>query len=344
MGPFFVHRVVPEERDVENDWREVYGIVTAPTSKGRNRVRQKQESIPELPAESHPFFLLPEHEKEVVPGQQGGKSILTRYREVGSGPPVLLLHGLWTSAYTFRHLIEPLSPSFRLIMPELIDPEGVHLLPGGDYHPHRLAGWMAGLMDSFGIQSPLVVAHGECGLAALLLGLRQPDRMRGLITVGTSTGLPALLGIKGRFRAQPWMVKRWARAGFKRPIQAALAMLDYADPAVVCRQEIRRLARRWSSLPAAMTTAGILAQTLSPSYRRDFQHVLQHRPAESSAFPAPLKLLIGQLDRLASPAHGEKINRAFPGSELLVAEGCGGTLQVEKPDWTADIILSAGTQ
>ena len=300
-------------------------------------VRQKQESIPELPAENHPFFLLPERSLRIS-GSNGQSQIKLSYRQAGQGKPILLLPGLWTSAYTFRHLIEPLSGNFRLIMPDLIDPEANQVLPQADYRPERLADLIHNICKALELERPIVVAHAESGLACLLLGLNHPDCLGSLVAIATAVSLPALSGFKGRFMAHPWLVERRAQNGFKRPIQTAIGMLEYADSAVFCRQEIRELARRWANLPGANLSAKILAQTRTPLYRRG---LMQKLMAGQTSFPVPLKLIFGQADSLATPAQGQKLNRLLPGSELLIAEQCAGAVQVEKPEWLAKIIQEA---
>ena len=45
--------------------------------------------------------------------------IRVHVRSHGSGPPLLLVHGLMTSSYSFRYLFEPLGERFTTIAPDL---------------------------------------------------------------------------------------------------------------------------------------------------------------------------------------------------------------------------------
>src|SRR4051794_18015076 len=49
------------------------------------------------------------------------------YREAGSGPPVVLLHGLLVDGTLWRDVVARLAPGFRVLVPEL--PFGCHRLP-----------------------------------------------------------------------------------------------------------------------------------------------------------------------------------------------------------------------
>ena len=303
-------------------------------------VRLRLEQIRELPSEEHPFFLLPE--RRVVMSLEGSSTpFKLAYRESGSGRPVLLLHGLWTSAYTFRSLINPLSGQCRLIMPELVDPRGENLLPELDYRPQRLADLIRAIGDALKLEKPLVVAHAESALAGIWLALNNPERMSALVTLGMAIQLPVLLKFKRWLLGPDRIMEKWSNRAFQKPQMAALGMIDYADPAVICRQEIRLLSRYWSTWPGAKTMARILSDTLNSAYRQEVMRRLSEHLQSGKAFPVPLKLVYGDSDRRAPVDHGRKLNRLIPGSELLIAENSAGMMQVERPEWLASVIASA---
>lgn len=302
--------------------------------------RLRLEQIQELPSEEHPFFLLPE--KRVVLNLDGSRTpFKLSYREAGSGRPVLLLHGLWTSAYTFRSLISPLSGRCRLIMPELVDPQGENLLPELDYRPQRLADLILAVGDALKLEKPLVVAHAESALAGLWLALRHPRSMSALVALGMSIQLPVWLKFKRWLLGPDRIMEKWANRAFQKPQMAALGMIDYADPAVICRQEIRLLSRYWSTWPGAKTKARILSDTLNSAYRQEVMQTLSEHLQSGKDFPVPLKLVYGDSDRRAPVDHGRRLNRLIPGSELLIAENSAGMMQVERPEWLAAVIASA---
>jgi len=292
-------------------------------------------NLPELPPDDHPYYLLPEHRLEL----DGGTGLF--YREAGRGTPVLLLHGLWTGAYTFRSLIEPLAARHRVVIPQLVDPAGANPLADDDYRPERLAGLVQAICRKLDLLGPVVVGHAESGLAAMHLALDRPGAMRSLVTVGMATELPRLsLRLKGWLLGNQRISEIWAQKGFSRPQLTALGLLDYADPAVVSRQEVRELARRWTTLPGARATSRILIQTLSKTYRTATIDRLASLAAGAGSFPVPLRLVHGSADTQAPPRQGEAIARSLPGAEWLVAEGSGGAVQVEQPAWLARIILA----
>jgi pimeloyl-ACP methyl ester carboxylesterase len=302
--------------------------------------RLRLEQIQELPSEEHPFFLLPERQV-VLSLPESRTPLKLSFREAGSGKPVLLLHGLWTSAYTFRSLIRPLSGQCRLIMPELVDPQGENLLADLDYRPQRLADLVLAASEALKLEKPLVVAHAESALAGMWLALRSPQRMSALVTLGMAIQLPVWLKFKRWLVGSERIMEKWANRAFQKPQMAALGMIDYADPAVICRQEIRLLSRYWSTWPGAKTMAKILSDTLNSAYRQEVMRTLSDHLQSGKSFPIPLKLVYGDSDRRAPVDHGKRLNRLIPGSELLVAENSAGMMQVERPEWLAGVIASA---
>lgn len=302
--------------------------------------RLRLEQIRELPSEEHPFFLLPER-RVVLSLPESRVPFEISYRQAGSGKPILLLHGLWTSGYTFRSLIRPLSSRHRLVIPELFEPQGKRLLPDLDYRPQRLADLVLATGQALKLERPLVVAHAESALAGMWLALRHPECMSALVALGMAIQLPALLKFKRWLMGPERIMENWANRGFQKPQMAAMGMIDYADPAVICRQEIRLLSRYWSTWPGAKTTAKILSESLTSAYRQEVMQALSAHLQSGKGFPVPLKLVYGDSDRRAPVEHGRRLNRLIPGSELLVAEHSAGMIPVEKPEWLASVIASA---
>jgi pimeloyl-ACP methyl ester carboxylesterase len=305
-------------------------------------VRPSLDAIPELPSEEHPYFLIPERSLELPQAAGGTQPRRVAYREVGAGRPVLLLHGLWTTGFTFRGLLERLQKArCRVVVPELTPEEGEPLLPGDDASPAALAALVAEIIQALGLVTPTVVGHAELGLAGLCLALERPQAVGTLVTLGTSTQLPARARLRGFWLNRGGGAERWARRAHGDPTRAALGMLAYADPMVLSRQELRLLARGWTSLPAARARARLLTQTLAPAFRRDVLARLQALADSGAAFPSALKLVHGDRDPLAPPTQGRRLIQLLPGAELFVAERAGGAPQVESPEWTARIIAGA---
>src|SRR5919201_6744673 len=106
------------------------------------------------------------------------------YATEGQGPPVLLLHGppfdhqVWTPAIPY------LAGHFRVVAPDL---PGYGRSPAldGDDSPDALLPLAAGLMTSLRMVPGFVAGASFGGGVALGLAARHPERVRGLIAIGT---------------------------------------------------------------------------------------------------------------------------------------------------------------
>ena len=118
-----------------------------------------------------------------------------RYLEVGSGPPVFMVHGAQTylSADIFTDVIEPVADGgFRVIA---YDQPGYGL---SDHPPdytlsYRMT-FATKLMDVLGIESVALLGHAQAGGMVVRLALREPDRVTAVVSVCNFSSAPPLSG------------------------------------------------------------------------------------------------------------------------------------------------------
>src|SRR5207253_6441 len=110
-----------------------------------------------------------------------------RYREMGSGPPVILVHGIAASLEYWRFTIGALAPGHRVLA---IDLPGCGFSERGAMLPTlpETADILVGLLDALGIERASFVGNSLGGLICLETALRHPERMARLI-LSNSAGL-----------------------------------------------------------------------------------------------------------------------------------------------------------
>src|SRR6266581_4697162 len=106
-----------------------------------------------------------------------------RYRDVGDGPPVVVLHGGWGyEIYPFDRQIDALCRGHRVVIPDRSGYGGsppIEELPP-DFH-HRAAQETRAVIDALGLDRPILWGHSDGAIVALLLGLADPRRITGAI-------------------------------------------------------------------------------------------------------------------------------------------------------------------
>lgn len=104
------------------------------------------------------------------------------YVDRGAGPPILLVHGAFSNAHTWRKVIEPLSASCRCIAPSL--PLGGHTLPlnaNADLTPPGIAALLAQFVDALGLNDVIVVGNDTGGAYAQIFAAAYPEKVSGLV-------------------------------------------------------------------------------------------------------------------------------------------------------------------
>ena len=99
------------------------------------------------------------------------------YHAAGSGPVVLLIHGITSSADAWREVLPALAERYTVIAPDLLG-HGGSAKPRGDYSLGAYASGLRDLLAALGHQRATVVGHSMGGGIAMQLAYQFPDRPR----------------------------------------------------------------------------------------------------------------------------------------------------------------------
>jgi len=104
------------------------------------------------------------------------------YREVGSGPPIVFIHGLLVNGLLWRKVVPLLAPHFRCIVPDL--PLGPHTLPmptAADLRPPALAQLIADFLEALKLEQVTLVGNDTGGALCQLTITAHPERIGRLV-------------------------------------------------------------------------------------------------------------------------------------------------------------------
>ena len=134
------------------------------------------------------------------------------YTSAGSGPAIVLIHGLGGNRHTWRHLIGPLARRNRVIALDLPG-HGDSEAPAGDYSPGSHAAAVRDLLVALGVSRASLVGHSLGGGIAVQFAYQFPDRATRLALISSGgfgvevtpllrgamlPGAEAILGVVGR--------------------------------------------------------------------------------------------------------------------------------------------------
>lgn len=138
-------------------------------------------------AGEYKYYTLKEHRaSQKFIAVDGGKMA---YIDVGKGEPILLLHGVPTSSWLYRHIIDSLSKKgFRVIAPDLLGFGNSDKPKGYDvYDEKKQAQRIFTLMDSLKIKQWHQTLHDAGGLWTWEMLTMHHERIKSLIILNTIT-------------------------------------------------------------------------------------------------------------------------------------------------------------
>ena len=101
--------------------------------------------------------------------------------ELGEGPPLLVLHGLFGSGTNWRGIARSLATAHRVLLVDARNHGASPHAPAMDYP--AMAADVRALMDARGIDDATVLGHSMGGKTAMTLALETPERVAALAVV-----------------------------------------------------------------------------------------------------------------------------------------------------------------
>ena len=252
--------------------------------------------------------------------------------EAGSGPPVMLVHGLPGSAYDWRLLVPLLADRGYHVM--AIDRSGYGHSdpdPAGEYSVSRNARDVASLVETLGLSDVTLVGWSYGGATATTVGASQPPWLSRMVLVGTA-------GPDGPDAAPP------------EP--NAVMKFMYSDAVMRWRSAVPPLGRglieaisvqAFSEQPMPdWWVPGVLAnfrrwETLS-TYKGEIFGVRADEGFDYADIEAPTLLLHGDDDRLAPVEISRYLVTQIPDATLIETAGASHMLPVTHAEETAERI------
>jgi pimeloyl-ACP methyl ester carboxylesterase len=274
----------------------------------------RYEDLPATPRVPHPYFSLPTRTVTVHTRELG--ALDAHVVVAGSGPPLLLVHGLMTSSYSWRYVIEPLSRSFTVYAPDLPG-AGRSQAPAAPLTPAAMTAWLSALIDALGVRGCAAIGNSMGGYLTLRLALADPTAMSRLVVVH-APGVPELrilalstvMAMPGARALLRWLVQR-------DPHRWAHRNVHYWDESLKSLEEARAYGDPLATEGGLRAFASYLGDTLAWGPMRWFQAELMARASRGAAFPVPLLLLYARRDPMVPPRFGAVYAERIPSATLV---------------------------
>lgn len=107
---------------------------------------------------------------------------IIRYRDLGAGEPIVLVHGLLTNGELWRDVAPRLAPDFRVIVPDWpLGSQQLPLDPGADLSPLGLARLIADFLAALELENVTLVGNDTGGALSQLVAVHYPERVGRLV-------------------------------------------------------------------------------------------------------------------------------------------------------------------
>lgn len=295
------------------------------------------EDLPESPLKSHSFFALDSIEV-VIKLPERGLPIRIHCKIAGSGRPLLLVHGLMTSSYSFRYIVPALATKYHVIVPDLPGAGRSEAPADLSMSPRATAQLLSGLICALQIEPPSIVGNSLGGYQALWFAVLFPDQVRKLIMMH-APGFPQWRLSTLRFVLAFGSGRALTRWLLRRDPEAFVAKnIHYFDRSLMSREEAREYSAIFRDPDRTDIFIRILREGLDPGPMRALAKRLSDI-RDGNGMLASTRLLWAREDEVVPSGFGPKYQRLIPSAELVWFDRASHFLQVDDPDNTVREIM-----
>jgi len=250
------------------------------------------------------------------------------YLRQGQGPPLLLIHGIPSSSYLWRDVIDPLSATFDVLAPDLLGYGDSDKRMDVDLSIAAQARYLVAFMESIGVHQAAVAGHDIGGGVAQLMAVDEPQRVARLILIDSIVD-------------NNWPVADIAR--LKEP----------AWDQIMVNIDLRKGLRK--GLEAGMVTEGSVTDELVDEWTRPFQDIggrraylraarslnnrdLTTRSKHIEEIETPTLILWGANDKFLEPRWAETLKHKLRDATVEIVDPGGHFLPLDRPDAVIEAI------
>jgi pimeloyl-ACP methyl ester carboxylesterase len=250
------------------------------------------------------------------------------YRKYGSGPPLVILHGLFGSSDNWVSFARSLSDLFTVYLP---DQRNHGQSPHSEIHDYEsMMKDLEELVNDLGLEKFFLAGHSMGGKTATLFAVNHPERLNGLLVADISP-------FDYQVSQQPDPGNHYAIIKFMltsdlKPLKSRSEvdeLLSRTIKSVRIRELILKNLKResdntfsWKLNPAAIHS----------NFDRIMKGVIRTGPGIIEITGFPVYFLKGELSDYLTEEAFPLIKRIFPVAEFIVIPGAGHWIHADNPE------------
>jgi len=250
------------------------------------------------------------------------------YIDIGQGEPVVMLHGMTLSTYSWRNNVQSLlDAGFRVILVDLPGWGQTNIPPEPySYAVDNLAKDVIEMINKLGIDQFNLMGHSMGAGMALYISIHYPQRVNKAIVIGA----PAFGPPRRLLLTYPGMTAFASTFFGKWTVKLNMKAMYYDDSLVV-KEMINEYARQirkdgyWNMVSA-----------LSHQY---FSSKFYEMQSDYQSMTVPVCIIWGEQDSWLPCSTGNKLKECILNSRLLTVPNCGHNPHEECPERVNPIVV-----
>ena len=261
-----------------------------------------------------------------------------RYRERGSGEPIVFVHGLLVNGDLWRNVVPLLAAEFRCITPDWpLGSQDLPLDPGVRLTTRKAAGIVRRFLDALDLKAATLVGNDTGGGLCQIVVAERPERVGRLVLTSSDAfenfppkALYPLMAV-ARVPGLPWLLLQSMRIGplrrlpiafgwlTKRPIPDEIVMGSYLRPSL--------------ENGLVMRDAINLIKDISPKHTKSAAEKLPQ-------FTKPVLIAWAKEDRIFPVADAYRLSETFPNARVELIEDSYTFVPEDQPSTLAASIAA----
>ena len=227
-----------------------------------------------------------------------------KFVDEGSGPVLMLLHGLFGALSNWQGVVNRFSQNFRVVIPML----PIYEMPIREAGLEGLRKFVEDFVAMKQLDNMIIMGNSLGGHVALVYTLKNPDKVKKLILTGSS----------GLFEDS--MGGSYPKRGNYEYIRERVSYTFY-NPAVATKELVDEVFEITNSIPKCMRIVSIAKSAQRNNMAEEIPNIT-----------APTLLVWGLNDTITPPMVGHEFNRLLPNSTLKFIDKCCHAPMMEHPE------------
>jgi pimeloyl-ACP methyl ester carboxylesterase len=257
------------------------------------------------------------------------------YRDTGSGPPIVFVHGLLVNGTLWRDVVPALEDRFRCVVPDLpLGSHGAAMDPSADLTPPGLAALVEDFMAALDLRDVTLVGNDTGGAICQIVAANHPGRLARMVLTPCDMYddfLPLM------FRPLQWIARvPGGVTAFVQPTRiAALHNTPLAFGLLAKRPIDRERTRGW--LRPALSDADVRRDARKVLRGIDKRHTLD-AAERLRGFERPTLFAWAADDRVFKLDNAERLAATMPDARVVEIEDSYSFVPIDQPGRTASLI------